>query len=147
MGLTSLESFDHFVAINRRNYDTYRQALSGLRGVELLTYQDGDTPNFGYVAVELDEGQVGLGRDAVYRCLHAENVLARRYFYPGCHRMEPYRTLFPEASLKLPHTEAVARRILIFPTGTGVEPATVDSICGLLGFFIEHAPEIRARLS
>ncbi len=23
-----------------------------------------------------------------------EQVLARRYFYPGCHRMEPYRTLY-----------------------------------------------------
>ncbi len=40
------------------------------------------------------------------RVLHAENVLARRYFYPGCHEMEPYRSYFPHAGLVLPETES-----------------------------------------
>ena len=33
----------------------------------------------------------GRVRDDLVAALHAENVLARRYFYPGCHRLEPYR--------------------------------------------------------
>ena len=39
-----------------------------------------------------------LSRDELQRVLWAENVLARRYFFPGCHRMEPYRSLFPDAA-------------------------------------------------
>ncbi len=40
----------------------------------------------------------------------AENVLARKYFWTGCHRMEPNKTLTPDAGRNLPHTEAVAAR-------------------------------------
>ena len=32
MGLTSLESLDEFVAVNRRNYEAYRAALGGVPG-------------------------------------------------------------------------------------------------------------------
>jgi len=49
--------------------------------------------------------------------LRAENILARRYFWPGCHKMEPYRSLFPHAGLLLPATEAVAASVIVLPTG------------------------------
>ena len=39
--------------------------------------------------------------------LHAENVLARRYFYPGCHRMEPYGSEEPGVCERLPVTARV----------------------------------------
>ena len=48
------------------------------------------------------------------KILHAENVIARRYFYPGCHRMEPYKSLFPNAGLVLPETEKIAIVFLRF---------------------------------
>ena len=51
--------------------------------------------------------------------LRAENVLARRDLYPGCHRLEPYPTRFPEADLRLPETRRLAARVLCLPTGTG----------------------------
>ena len=44
----------------------------------------------------------GISRDELVQILQAENVLARRYFYPGCHRMEPYRSYYPHARLLLP---------------------------------------------
>jgi dTDP-4-amino-4,6-dideoxygalactose transaminase len=146
MGLTGLDSFPEFVAVNRRNHKRYRDELSGLPGLHVVGYDEVDTPNYGYVVVEMDETAAGLSRDTVYRCLHAENVLARRYFYPGCHRMEPYRSLFPHASLLLPETEKLVRRVLVLPTGASVSETDVSAVCALLRFLIGNAQELRARL-
>jgi dTDP-4-amino-4,6-dideoxygalactose transaminase len=64
--------------------------------------------------------------------LHASNVRARRYFWPGCHNMEPYRTLQPDAGLLLPVTEEVAGRIVVLPTGTAVDESAIHKICSLM---------------
>ena len=146
MGLTGLESFESFVAANRRNHQRYRAELSGVPGLRLIEYDPVDSPNYGYVVLEVDEAAAGLPRDMLYRCLHAENVLARRYFYPGCHRMQPYSALFPHASLLLPQTEALVRRVLVLPTGIAVTEADVGAVCALLRLLIGHAGEVRRRL-
>ena len=59
----------------------------------------------------------GLHARCVIEVLHAENVLARKYFWPGCHNMEPYRSHYPHAGLLLPNTELVANRSFVLPTG------------------------------
>ncbi|HEU4401699.1 MAG TPA: aminotransferase class I/II-fold pyridoxal phosphate-dependent enzyme, partial [Candidatus Polarisedimenticolia bacterium] len=92
MGLTSLESLDEFIAVNRRNERLYREALAGIDGLRILPGDDREPRNHQYVVLEVDEERAGIGRDQILRVLNAENVLARRYFHPGCHRAEPYRS-------------------------------------------------------
>lgn len=77
--------------------------------------------------------------------LWAENVLARRYFYPGCHRMEPYRS-HPPPQGPLEHTERLASRVLLLPTGTAVATDDIDAIGGLFRLIAAHADEARAKL-
>ena len=109
MGLTSLESFDDFVRINRENLDVYRRALAGIPGVALVGLDAGERHNYQYVVLEIDEPIAGLSRDELLEVLWQENILARRYFYPGCHNMSPYRR-DPPAHHELPHTERLASR-------------------------------------
>jgi dTDP-4-amino-4,6-dideoxygalactose transaminase len=125
MGLTSLESFGEFHAANYRNYECYRQGLEGLDCLALIDYDQ-------YVVIELDEARAGLSRDELVAVLHAENVLARKYFWPGCHEMQPYRSYFPHAKLLLPETERLAQRVIVLPTGTAVEPAAIKLVCGII---------------
>ena len=132
MGLTGLESLDEFIEINRRNYECYREALDGIPGIRLIEYSRTETCNRQYIILELDAADYGRSRDDVLKMLQAENVLARRYFWPGCHRMEPYRSYYPHAGLLLPETERVAARVLVLPTGTGVTPSDIKIIGGLL---------------
>lgn len=145
MGLTSLESREQFVAANRRNYETYRSALEGVDGVELIGYDDRESCNWQYVVVEVDES-AGLTRDELQAVLWAENVLARRYFFPGCHRMEPYRTLFPDAAERLPETERLVQRVLALPTGTSMTTDAVTTVAGLVERAMRDAPRLRAAL-
>jgi dTDP-4-amino-4,6-dideoxygalactose transaminase len=128
MGLTNLAELDRFVAINRRNYEVYRAGLSNLRGLRLAPYDPDEKGNYQYIVVEID-GQFPVDRDGVIKALHAENILARRYFWPGCHNMEPYLSYYPHAGLMLPNTTAVAGRVIVLPTGSAV---TEDDIRGIL---------------
>src|SRR6202043_4131884 len=113
------------VEANRRNYQFYTERLKGLPGVSLYQHRDAGAHNYQYVVLEIDEEVTGISRDALVKALHAENVMARRYFYPGCHRMEPYRSLFPHAGLLLPETERLSHSVLVLPTGTAVSEAEI----------------------
>ena len=92
MGLTSLESADEFIAVNRRNYLAYRRASAPCPGRPRGIRRD-RAEQLPVRRVEVDHERAGLSRDQLQRVLWAENIVARRYFYPGCHRMEPYRSM------------------------------------------------------
>ena len=146
MGLTSLESIGEVIASNTRNYDRYHYSLAGLKGLQLMKYDSSELNNYQYVVVEIDETITGITRDEILALLWAENVIARRYFYPGCHRMEPYRTYYPHAGLILPQTEELLQRILQLPTGPAVSLAQIDVICGLIETAIRQGPDIARRM-
>jgi dTDP-4-amino-4,6-dideoxygalactose transaminase len=139
MVLTSLESLEEFTAVNRRNYYQYQQELANIPGISLFPYNEKESCNFQYVVLEIDESLLKVGRDQLLQILQAENVIARRYFYPGCHRMEPYRSYFPHAGLLLPETERLTQKILILPTGTSIGKAEIQTICQIIRLVAAHS--------
>jgi len=96
--------------------------------------------------LEIDEAEAGLTRDEMVKVLHAENVLARRYFFPGCHRMEPYRSYFPHASLVLPRTENLCRRVAVLPSGTSIDVQTIARIGEIIRTAVANSEAVRAGL-
>jgi len=143
MGLTGLESLDLFISTNRKNYLQYRNELSSIPGIKLISYDEKEKTNYQYIVLEIDEQKTGICRDEIWNILRAENILARRYFYPGCHRMEPYCSYFPHASLLLPQTEKMAARVLSLPTGTAVGSQDIMDLCKIIRFSIDHSQEIK----
>jgi len=146
MGLTNLEGIEDLVAVNRRNYEAYRTGLAGIPGVALMPYNPAERGNYQYLVVEVDEAKTGLTRDELVKVLHAENVLARKYFWPGCHRMEPYRSFYPNAHLLLPETERIAARIIVMPTGTAMEVQMIQTVCQVISAAVVRASEVKAAL-
>jgi len=146
MGLTSLESLDELIAINYRNYKQYQHELAGIPGLRMVTYDETEKCNYQYIILEIDEAVTQVRRDQLIDILWAENILARRYFYPGCHRMEPYRSYFPHVGLLLPHTERLVTRVLSLPTGTTVGEDEISQICGILRLVVENGSEVRRRM-
>ena len=146
MGLTSLESLNDFVRVNRRNYDVYRDELANIKGLRMLSHDESQRSNFQYIVLEIDEAEATISRDDVVRLLSAENVLARRYFYPGCHRMEPYRSLERYQNVSLPETEQLSLRVMALPNGTAVGENDIRGICSVVRFAIANGKEITSRL-
>jgi dTDP-4-amino-4,6-dideoxygalactose transaminase len=147
MGLTSLESLNEFVAVNRCNYERYKKGLSGIPGIHVSSYDETEKCNYQYIVLEIEEAYTGIDRDDLVQILWAENVIARRYFYPGCHRMEPYRSYYPDVGLRLPATERLAERVLQLPTGTAVGSDHISAICRLVKMVTSPGPTVRKRLS
>jgi dTDP-4-amino-4,6-dideoxygalactose transaminase len=147
MGLTSLEAMDDIISINKRNYEAYRRGLSGLPGITVINHDTTERSNYQYVPTEVAPGSAPLTRDELIAVLHAENVLARKYFWPGCHQMEPYRSLQPNASVLLPETERIAPRIMVLPTGQAVSVEAVAQICDVIRTALESSSEVRAALA
>lgn len=134
MGVVNLDLIDDVVAANRTNYEAYCAALNPIEGLNVLPIDGSERRNYQYVVLEIAP-DFPISRDAIIQALHAENILARRYFWPGCHQMKPYRELYPHAGLVLPNTEMVADRVVVLPTGTTLPPEapdTVRDICATL---------------
>ena len=146
MGLTGLESLEEFISVNCRNYREYKRELEGIPGVQFMTYNETERCNYQYIVLEVDEQTIGISRDQLVQILHAENILARRYFYPGCHKMEPYLSHFPHAGLVLAETERLVQRVISLPTGTAVGEREIANICGIIRLVAKSGQEIGERL-
>lgn len=139
MGLANLDAFDAVVEANRRNHAAYRQALAGIPGITLLDYDPAERNSHHYIVLEVDE-RCPASRDDLIAALHAENVLARRYFWPGAHGMQPYRSLFPHADLLLQHTRQVGERVIVLPNGAGLGDDVIPVI-GEVFATMAHQPQ------
>ena len=112
----------------------------------MLKFDEREGSNYQYAVAEIDESVTRVSRDQLLKILWAEGVLARRYFYPGCHRMEPYRSFFPHARLLLPETEKLVKRVLVLPTGTAVAIEEIKAICQIIRLAILQSEEVGRRL-
>lgn len=146
MGLTSVEAMDRFFAHNQENYAAFTEGLAGVPGLTLMPRAAARRHSYQYVVTEIDPDTAGLTRDELVAALRLENVVARRYFYPGCHRMQPYAGLSPRAGQTLPVTEAVAERVMVLPTGTQVSRQDAARMCARIASLLRQAPAVRAAL-
>lgn len=146
MGLTNLESLDEVISVNLRNYRAYGQHVAGMQGLTLAPYDERQRSNYQYVVVTVGE-DAALTRDELVEVLHAENIIARRYFYPGVHRMEPYRSRFPQAHLLLPRTERLSGQVMVLPTGTAISTQDIARICDVMRTALGAARPVREQLA
>lgn len=138
MGLVNLENIDSVLETNRNNRQAYREGLANLPGITLFEFDEAERNNYQYVVLEVGE-ECPVERDEIIKVLHAENVLARRYFWPGCHNMKPFKELFPHAGLLLPNTQLVADRVIVLPTGNAMTVESVRIVCNIIRFSLESA--------
>lgn len=147
MGLTSLDNMEEFREKNFQNYLLYCQELNDVCGIHVVPYDLKEKSNYQYIVVDIDETCLGVTRDHFVSLLHAENIIARRYFYPGCHQMEPYRSYFPHAGLMLPETNRIVRKLITLPTGTAISSDDIIKLCQIIRLVASHGREIEHRLA
>jgi len=142
MGLTSLDMIDDVISWNDQIFDSYHKYFCKVPGLKLIEYNRKEKNNFQYIVFEIDESVTGISRDDIMVALHEENIMVQRYFYPGCHHMEPYRTLYENTKLQLNNSDLVAERVLLFPQGFGVTPEAVAIISDKIAQIIDKRKEV-----
>ncbi|MBN2860276.1 MAG: DegT/DnrJ/EryC1/StrS family aminotransferase [Sphaerochaetaceae bacterium] len=147
MGLAMLDSVEEIREKNRQNFELYKEVFAEIEGANLIEPPSSMTKqNWQYVVARMDENRFGLSRDMTVQALRAENIFARRYFYPGCHRMHPYRELYPSASNILPNTERLSEQVISFPTGQVINEEVISRIADCLCDISDNADQIRHKV-
>ncbi|MCC9602040.1 aminotransferase class I/II-fold pyridoxal phosphate-dependent enzyme [Stieleria sp. JC731] len=132
MGLSLFPMLDEIQAANRYKHSLYQAHLDSVPGIRLLTYDHLEKTNWQYVVIEIDAQQRGESRDQVMQRLHENSIRARRYFYPGCHRMEPYRSQPRNQNLNLPFTDIACQRVICLPTGSDIDEQDIERVCKII---------------
>ncbi len=143
MALLSLDSFDETLARNKEFHSRYQIQLSAIPGIKVHHPVCVDSSNYQYLVLEVDEAGFGVNRNTLHRALRAENVIARRYFFPGVHRTPPFDSKMKEQDSLMPITDEVCGKVMQLPLGSRIDCSTVDKICQIIGDVHKHADKIR----
>ncbi|KWT85754.1 MULTISPECIES: DegT/DnrJ/EryC1/StrS family aminotransferase [unclassified Variovorax] len=114
IGLLQLAHIDDAISARQRVSIRYREELSRVGGLRLLTEDPAIKSNHAYFPV-LIERDFWCGRDALYEHLKRFNVFARRYFYPLITTFPMYRGFPSSARANLPVATRKADQILCLP--------------------------------
>jgi len=136
MGLANLSCFDSIIEHNYNIYNSYRLELFDINGIELLSYKNKES-NFHYIVVEVKEN-CSVSRDVIVSALHAENILARKYFWPGVHNMHPYNKMLDTPRCNLLETDKLSNKIIVLPNGAGVTELDVKLICSVIRMLVNE---------
>lgn len=145
VALMSLEDFPENQRNNETLYRLYEARLAAIPGLTLVKPAGVTFSNCQYLVCRVDERVFGVPRDLLVDVLRAENILARRYFYPGVHRSIPYVHTLPQYLDRLPNTDQLCATSIQFPVGALVSDKDAGIVCDVLARAHELAREVRAR--
>jgi dTDP-4-amino-4,6-dideoxygalactose transaminase len=125
MGICNLRHIDDEIAKRKIVVERYIGRLSSVKGIKLCKPQTGVKSNYAYFPVVFDGYK--MSRDEVFEKLKAENIYARKYFYPLTNSFECYKGRFDVE--KTPVAIYVADRVLTLPLYADLALEDVDRIC------------------
>ncbi len=130
MGLCNLRHLDEEIARRRAVSERYDAQLRGVPGLKLCRPQPGVQPNYAYYPVVFDGYK--YTRDEVCARLAAENIIARKYFYPLTSSFACYRGRPGFDPAETPVAAHVAERVLTLPLYAELALEDVDRICRII---------------
>lgn len=131
-GLAHLDELDSIISHNKFIHDAYLEEFSQFNEISFLNYSFEGCSNYQYVVARVPSDF----RNLLVEYFHERDVLLRKYFYPGCHRMEPYCSSKNYTSLELPNTDKISSEIIIFPTGNQVSYEDIKNFAKLFKDFL-----------
>lgn len=127
MGICNLRHLDGEIAKRKIVVERYRQRLSGVEGICLCQPQDGVESNYAYFPAVFDGYK--YTRNEIFEMLKAQEITARKYFFPLTNSFECYRN-YPTAGVeKTPVAQHLALRVLTLPLYADLALEDVDKIC------------------
>lgn len=130
MGLCNLRHIDGEIAKRKAVVERYRQRLSGVAGIKLSIIQKDVESNYAYFPVVFDGYK--YTRDQTFDLLKANDIIARKYFYPLTNGFACYRGLPNAGTEKTPVANHFASRVLTMPLFADLTLKDVDRICDII---------------
>lgn len=127
MGICNLRHLDGEIQKRKLVVERYRQRLEGVAGIVLCAPQENVESNYAYFPVVFDGYK--YTRNEIFEMLKAQEITARKYFFPLTNSFECYRN-YPTAGVeKTPVAQHLALRVLTLPLYADLALEDVDKIC------------------
>ena len=130
MGICNLRHVDGEIAKRKAVVEHYRTRLNGVPGIHLCKEQDGVKSNYAYFPVIFDGYK--YGRDEIFSMLKAQNIVARKYFFPLTNSFDCYKDLPTAGAEKTPVAMHLANHVLTLPLYADLTTDEVDRICDII---------------
>lgn len=130
MGICNLRYIDSEIAKRKVAVKRYLERLGGVEGITTWHEQEGVQHNYAYFPVLFDEEKFGISRDEVVEKLAAENIFARKYFYPLTSEYSCYDGKFEIQ--ETPIAKKYSRQVLTLPLYADLTVEDVDRICDVI---------------
>lgn len=127
LALSGLELVEKKVRRYNRIARLYADRLSGIEGISFPEVRSDDVSTFKDYCVHVEPAAFGCTRDELMAALKAENIEARRYFYPPLNRQALYREYAREGP-PLIHTDRISGGVLSLPIYHSLEDQTVNTV-------------------
>jgi len=128
MGICNLRHVDREIVKRKAVVERYIEKLSNIRGIKLCKPKKGVNSNYAYFPVVFDGYK--LNRDEIYENLKAQDIIARKYFYPLTNSFEYYKGKYDVE--KTPVANYIANRVLTLPLYADLALEDVDRICDII---------------
>ena len=130
MGICNLRHLEEEIAKRKIVVERYRSNLNGVDGIKLAPIQKDVESNYAYFPVVFDKKIFGVSRDEVFDVLAANNIGARKYFYPLTNTFECYKNVFNAENT--PVALDISMRVLTLPLYADLSVEDVDRICEVI---------------
>lgn len=130
MGICNLRHINDEIEKRRQVVEHYRSRLSGVDGIKICAAQKGVKSNYGYFPVVFDKYK--YTRDEVFERLSANDIFARKYFFPLTNCFDCYKD-YPTADAdRTPVAKYIAERVLTLPLYADLSIEDTDRICDII---------------
>lgn len=130
MGVCNLRHLDKEIAKRAKVSEHYHKRLDSVAGIRMNTTQEGVKPNYAYLPAVFDGYK--YTRDEVFERLKAENIVARKYFYPLVNSFDCYRDCDFYGTEKTPVAKFISDRVLTLPMYADLSMEDIDRICDII---------------
>ena len=128
MGLCNLRHVDSEIGKRKNVAERYIINLKGIEGINLSETQKCVKSNYAYFPVVFDGYK--KTRDEVFEELEANNIIARKYFYPLINSFDCYKDKY--SVVDTPVAKYIADRVLTLPLYADLDLQDVDRICEII---------------
>ena len=130
MGICNLRHLEGEIQKRKAAVERYRERLSGVDGINLSAIQENVESNYAYFPAVFDGYK--YTRDEIFEKLKANDIIARKYFYPLTNGFECYEGWSSAGEDKTPVAKHIAYRVLTLPLFADLTIEDVDRICDVI---------------
>ena len=127
MGICNLRHIDEEIEKRKRVVEHYRERLGGVKGIKLCADQQGVKSNYAYFPVVFDGYR--YSRDEIFENLKANDIVARKYFYPITNEFSCYKGKFRGET---PIAKHISENVITLPMYADLSTEDVDRICDII---------------